>query len=53
LSETTEPVATSERAAAKALFGEIAIHGKLPVTLPDVAKRGDGIDRNVAEITTQ
>ena len=36
-------------AAAKALFGEIAIHGKLPVTLPDVAKRGDGIDRNVAE----
>jgi beta-N-acetylhexosaminidase len=41
---TFSPVATSERAAAKALFGEIPIHGKLPVTLPDVAKRGDGID---------
>jgi beta-N-acetylhexosaminidase len=50
---TFSPVATSERAAAKALFGEIAIHGKLPVTLPDVAKRGDGIDRNVAENPTQ
>jgi beta-N-acetylhexosaminidase len=50
---TFSPVATSERAAAKALFGEIAIHGKLPVTLPDVAKRGVGIDRNVAETTIQ
>jgi beta-N-acetylhexosaminidase len=45
---TFSSVATSERAAAKALFGEIPIHGKLPVTLPDVAKRGDGIDREVA-----
>jgi beta-N-acetylhexosaminidase len=50
---TFSPVATSERAAAKALFGEIAIHGKLPVTLPDVAKRGDGIDRNAGQTTTQ
>jgi len=39
-------VYVSERAAAKALFGEIAIHGKLPVTLPDVAKRGEGLDRD-------
>lgn len=38
-------VSTSERAAVKALFGEIAIHGKLPVTLTDVAKRGEGIDK--------
>jgi beta-N-acetylhexosaminidase len=38
-------VPTSERSAAKALFGEIAIHGKLPVTLPGIAKRGDGIQR--------
>jgi len=38
-------VPTSENSAAKALFGEIPIHGKLPVTLPGVAKRGDGIDR--------
>lgn len=45
---TFSPVATSERAAAKAIFGEISIHGKLPVTLPDVAKRGDGIDRDAA-----
>jgi beta-N-acetylhexosaminidase len=37
-------VSTSERAAARALFGEIPIHGKLPVTLPDTAKRGFGID---------
>ncbi|HEV2578156.1 MAG TPA: glycoside hydrolase family 3 protein [Acidobacteriaceae bacterium] len=36
-------VTTSERAAAKALTGEIAISGKLPVTLPGVAKRGDGM----------
>jgi len=41
-------VQTSERAAVKALFGEIPIHGKLPVTLPGIAKRGDGIDREVA-----
>ena len=38
-------VTTSERAAVKALFGEIPIHGKLPVTLPGVAKRGDGLER--------
>jgi beta-N-acetylhexosaminidase len=36
---------TSEKSATKALFGEIPIHGKLPVTLPGIAKRGDGIDR--------
>ncbi len=36
-------VTTSERAAAKALVGEIGISGKLPVTLPGVAKRGDGM----------
>jgi beta-N-acetylhexosaminidase len=40
-------VPTSERSAAKALFGEIPIHGKLPVTLPGIAKRGDGIDVGV------
>jgi len=48
---TFSPVATSERAAAKALFGEIGIHGKLPVTLPEIAKRGSGIDMNVATIS--
>jgi beta-N-acetylhexosaminidase len=38
-------VATSERSAAKALFGEIPIHGKLPITLPGIAKRGEGIEK--------
>jgi beta-N-acetylhexosaminidase len=42
-------VPTSETAAVKALFGEIAIHGKLPVTLPGVAKRGDGMERDAAQ----
>ncbi len=36
---------TSETAAVKALFGEIPIHGKLPVTLPNIAARGTGIER--------
>jgi beta-N-acetylhexosaminidase len=37
----------SERAAVRALFGEIPIRGKLPVTIPEVAQRGAGIDRGV------
>jgi beta-N-acetylhexosaminidase len=41
-------VPTSESAAVKALFGEIPIHGKLPVTLPGIAKRGDGIDKEAS-----
>lgn len=36
----------SETAAAKALFGEIPIHGKLPVTIPNIAARGFGLDRD-------
>ena len=35
----------SEIAAVKALFGEIPIHGHLPVTIPNVAPRGTGIER--------
>jgi beta-N-acetylhexosaminidase len=35
----------SETAAVKALFGETAIHGRLPVTLPAIADRGAGLDR--------
>lgn len=35
----------SEVAAVKALFGEIPIHGHLPVTIPNVAQRGAGIER--------
>ena len=37
---------SSEVAAARAIFGEIGFHGKLPVTLPNMAQRGSGIDRN-------
>jgi beta-N-acetylhexosaminidase len=33
----------SETAAVKAIFGEIAIGGHLPVTIPGVAARGDGL----------
>ncbi len=35
----------SEVSAAKALFGEIAIRGHLPVSIPNVAQRGAGIER--------
>ncbi|MGO9169217.1 MAG: glycoside hydrolase family 3 protein [Candidatus Sulfotelmatobacter sp.] len=37
----------SEIAAVKALFGEIAIRGHLPVSIPNVARRGSGIERLV------
>jgi beta-N-acetylhexosaminidase len=40
---TYSTVAPSETAAVKALFGEIAIGGRLPVTIPGLAKYGDGI----------
>jgi beta-N-acetylhexosaminidase len=33
----------SESSAVKALFGEIEIHGHLPVRIPGIAARGDGI----------
>jgi beta-N-acetylhexosaminidase len=35
----------SEIAAVKALFGEIPIRGHLPVTIPNVAQRGAGLER--------
>ncbi len=31
---------------ARALFGEIPIHGRLPVTIPGFASRGTGLDRD-------
>jgi beta-N-acetylhexosaminidase len=40
---TYSTVQTSEIAAARALFGEIPIRGRLPVTIPGVAAYGDGI----------
>ena len=35
----------SEVAAIQALFGEIPIHGHLPVTIPNIAQRGAGLER--------
>jgi beta-N-acetylhexosaminidase len=35
----------SETAVVKALFGEIPITGHLPVTIPGIASRGDGLQR--------
>ncbi len=35
---------TSEMAAAKAILGEIPIHGRMPVSIPGLAKMGDGLD---------
>jgi beta-N-acetylhexosaminidase len=38
-------VTVSELSAIRALFGEIAIRGRLPVTIPGIAQRGAGLDR--------
>jgi beta-N-acetylhexosaminidase len=35
----------SETAAVKAIFGEIPISGHLPVTIPGIASRGEGLQR--------
>jgi beta-N-acetylhexosaminidase len=40
----------SELSAVKALFGEIAIRGHLPVSIPNVARRGAGIERPVRPV---
>ncbi len=37
-----------QMAAARALLGEAAITGRLPVTIPDLAPRGSGIQKEVA-----
>jgi beta-N-acetylhexosaminidase len=42
---TFSTATVSEVAAVKALFGEIAIRGHLPVTIPNVAARGAGLER--------
>jgi beta-N-acetylhexosaminidase len=41
---TFSTVPPSEVAAVKALLGEIAIRGHLPVTIPGLAKYGEGIE---------
>ncbi|MFQ5694989.1 MAG: glycoside hydrolase family 3 N-terminal domain-containing protein, partial [Terriglobia bacterium] len=35
----------AERAAVRALFGQTRIGGRLPVTIPEIAERGAGLDR--------
>jgi beta-N-acetylhexosaminidase len=42
---TFSNAAVSEDSAVKALFGEIPIHGHLPVTIPNIAQRGTGMER--------
>ncbi|MFZ1008337.1 MAG: glycoside hydrolase family 3 N-terminal domain-containing protein [Candidatus Sulfotelmatobacter sp.] len=42
---TFSNASVSEISAVKALFGEIAIRGHLPVSIPQVAERGVGINR--------
>jgi beta-N-acetylhexosaminidase len=42
---TFSNVSVAEAGAVKALFGEIAIRGHLPVTIPGIAERGAGIER--------
>ena len=42
---TFSSATVSEVSAIKALFGEIAIRGHLPVTIPNVAERGAGLER--------
>jgi len=41
-------VTVSESAAVKALFGEIPIRGHLPVSIPRIAARGEGLERPAA-----
>ena len=43
----------SEVSAIKALFGEIPIRGHLPVTVPNVAQRGAGIERPLQVATKE
>ncbi len=42
---TFSNASVSEIAAVKALFGEIPVHGHLPVSIPNVAQRGTGLER--------
>jgi len=42
---TFSTMEVTERAAIRALFGQVEIAGRLPVTVPGVAARGDGLSR--------
>jgi beta-N-acetylhexosaminidase len=43
----------SETAVVKAIFGEIPISGRLPVTIPGIASRGEGLERPARPISAQ
>src|SRR6202046_756590 len=43
----------SQRAAVRALFGQTSIRGRIPVTVPDIAKRGDGIQISANPMTLE
>jgi beta-N-acetylhexosaminidase len=43
----------SETAAVKAIFGEIPIGGHLPVTIPGIASRGEGVERPARPISVR
>jgi beta-N-acetylhexosaminidase len=43
----------SETAAVKAIFGEIPIGGHLPVTIPGMASRGDGLERPARPVSAR
>jgi len=43
----------SETAAVKALFGEIPIGGHLPITIPGIASRGEGMERPARRASIQ
>jgi beta-N-acetylhexosaminidase len=42
---TFSNAAVSEDGAVQALFGDIPVHGRLPVTIPQVAQRGAGLEK--------
>jgi beta-N-acetylhexosaminidase len=43
----------AQKAAARALFGQVPFVGKIPVTVPGTAKRGDGIQTTAKPMTLQ
>lgn len=49
---TFSNASVSEDSAVKALFGEIPVHGHLPVTIPQVAQRGAGLEKAEAVTVT-
>ncbi len=50
---TFSNAAVSETAAVKAIFGEIPIGGHLPVTIPGIASRGEGLERPARPFSAQ